>query len=53
MINDEEIDKDLAYSAEYDAYYNPTTNEWTESTCDDVTCEFCTRRPQKPLKEQS
>ena len=30
MINDE---KDTAYSAEYDAYYNPVTNEWIDTKC--------------------
>ena len=39
-----------SYSEEYDAYYNPTTNEWIESKCDDPTCEFCTNRPERPLE---
>jgi hypothetical protein len=37
------------YSEEYDAYYNPATNEWIESKCDDPTCEFCANRPERPL----
>jgi hypothetical protein len=46
--NDE---KDIAYSAEYDAYYNPVTNEWIDTKCDDPTCEFCSTRPAQPLKD--
>ena len=46
--NDE---KDTAYSAEYDAYYNPVTNEWIDTKCDDPTCEFCSTRPAQPLKD--
>ena len=49
MINDE---KDTAYSEEYDAYYNQVTNEWIDSKCDDPECEFCTTRPERPLKDQ-
>ena len=48
MSNDE---KDIAYSAEYDAYYNPVTNEWIDTKCDDPTCEFCSTRPAQPLKD--
>lgn len=48
MIDDE---KDTAYSAEYDAYYNPVTNEWIDTKCDDPTCEFCSTRPAQPLKD--
>jgi hypothetical protein len=39
------------YSEEYDAYYNPLTNEWIESKCDDPTCEFCINRPERPINE--
>ncbi len=46
--NDE---KDTAYSAEYDAYYNPVTNEWIDTKCDDPTCKFCSTRPTQPLKD--
>jgi hypothetical protein len=50
MIDDKEIDKkNIAYSKQYDAYYNQVTNEWTESKCDDPNCEFCRRRPPHPL----
>ncbi len=43
--------KDIAYSEEYDAYYNQVTNEWIESKCDDPACEFCPTRPAQPLKD--
>ena len=43
------ISEDKAYSEEYDAYYNPTTNEWFESVCDDENCDFCGGRPARPL----
>jgi hypothetical protein len=38
------------YSEEWDAFYNPITNEWTESKCDDPTCHYCTNRPERPLE---
>jgi hypothetical protein len=36
------------YSERYDAYYNPITNEWLESTCSDPNCEYCVNRPMRP-----
>jgi hypothetical protein len=39
------------YDEQYDAYYNPQTNEWVESKCDDPTCEYCVNRPERPLLE--
>jgi hypothetical protein len=52
MIDDNEVDeKDIAYSKEYDAYYNQATNEWIDTKCCDPNCEFCTTRPARPLKE--
>lgn len=42
----------LEYSEEYDAYYNAETGEWTESKCDDPTCEFCPNRPERfPIED--
>lgn len=53
MIDDNEVDeKDIAYSKEYDAYYNQATNEWIDDRCCDPNCEFCTKRPTRPLKDQ-
>ena len=36
-----------SYSEQYDAFYDNTTGEWTESKCSDPTCEFCVGRPDK------
>jgi hypothetical protein len=47
----ENLEKTLmVYSEEWDAFYNPDTNEWTESKCDDPTCHYCTGRPERPLE---
>ena len=40
----------IKYSEQWDAYYDETTNEWTESKCDDPTCAYCVGRPEKPLE---
>ena len=37
----------IKYSEQYDANYNGITREWTESKCDDPTCEYCANRPDK------
>ena len=39
----------IKYSEQWDAYYDDVTNEWTESKCDDPTCEYCAGRPEKPM----
>ena len=39
----------IKYSEKYDAYYDEETGEWTESKCDDPTCEYCAERPEKPM----
>ena len=36
------------YSQEYDSYYCETCNKWSESKCDDPTCEYCVIRPLTP-----
>ena len=57
MIDDNEVDdteideKDIAYSKEYDAYYNQRTNEWIDHKCCDPNCEYCIARPVRPLKD--
>ena len=38
------------YYEKYDAYFCPTCNQWLENTCPDPKCDFCTKRPSKPLK---
>lgn len=45
--------KPIAYSEEYDTYYNEETNEWIEDKCDDPNCEFCINRPDKPLEKNN
>jgi hypothetical protein len=53
MNDDNEVDeKDIAYSKEYDAYYNQRTNEWIDDQCCDPNCEFCRRRPAQPLVDK-
>jgi hypothetical protein len=42
------LEQVTAYNAEYDAYYNPKTNEWIDSRCLDPSCEYCTIRPNRP-----
>jgi ribosomal protein S27AE len=37
------------YADDYDAYFCGACNEWLDSTCSDVTCEYCRSRPSKPL----
>lgn len=37
------------YSKEHDAFFDPETNEWTEDTCGDESCEFCVGRPERPV----
>lgn len=39
---------DSKYCEQYDAYYNPKTDEWLEKKCSDPGCEFCKDRPDKP-----
>lgn len=48
-LEKEEQPKERMYSEEYDAYYNPITNEWIESKCDEPGCAFCSNRPERPL----
>jgi hypothetical protein len=36
-------------SDQYDAYYCGHCNRWVESKCRDVTCRFCSQRPERPL----
>ena len=42
------VPHEILYSEEYDTYYDPRTDQWTESKCNDPTCEYCTRRPARP-----
>ena len=37
----------------YDAYYCAKCNYWKEEKCPDKECEFCNRRPEKPLRPKN
>ncbi|AMO33817.1 hypothetical protein J2D69_10340 [Lysinibacillus sphaericus] len=39
----------LLYYDDFDAYFCPKCNSWTESTCSDPTCKYCSSRPETPL----
>ncbi|MCE4048833.1 MULTISPECIES: hypothetical protein [Bacillaceae] len=39
----------LVYYEDYDAYFCPSCNEWTEVKCEDPNCSYCPKRPEKPL----
>jgi hypothetical protein len=39
----------LIYHEDYDSYFCPECNAWTESRCGDPKCVFCVNRPDKPL----
>ena len=37
------------YNDDYDAFFCPQCNVWLESACSDPTCDYCSKRPWKPL----
>jgi hypothetical protein len=39
----------LVYYEDFDAYFCPHCNYWTESQCSDPNCHYCPNRPEKPL----
>ncbi|MFF5993631.1 hypothetical protein AAGS61_02600 [Lysinibacillus sp. KU-BSD001] len=39
----------LVYYEDFDAYFCPKCNRWTESPCSDPDCKYCSNRPEKPL----
>lgn len=41
----------LVYADEFDAYFCPSCNVWTESKCGDTTCLYCPKRPERPLPD--
>jgi hypothetical protein len=41
--------KETKHNMKYDAYYCEPCNRWNEPACSDDTCEFCSKRPEKPL----
>jgi hypothetical protein len=42
-------ENNFLYSEDYDAFYDPKENVWTEDKCTDPTCEYCTIRPERPI----
>lgn len=39
----------LVYYDDFDSYFCPNCNSWTESKCSDPTCKYCSNRPETPL----
>lgn len=39
----------LFYCDDFDTYYCPQCNRWTEPTCHDPHCTYCRNRPERPL----
>jgi hypothetical protein len=42
-----------SYSKEFDAYYCANCNEWLENPCSNPECDFCSLRPERPIKTSS
>ena len=38
----------MRYCEKHDAYYDDRKDIWLEARCDDINCEFCNGRPNKP-----
>lgn len=36
------------YSADYDAYYEDSTDSWLENQCKNPKCDYCANRPELP-----
>jgi hypothetical protein len=57
FIDDEKIcsqcSRPLIYFWDYDAYFCAPCNIWLEPRCDDKTCQYCIKRPDKPLDKSS
>jgi hypothetical protein len=39
----------IQLNEQYDARFCGTCRRWTESKCSDPKCQFCTRRPARPV----
>lgn len=39
----------LTFDNEFDASYCTGCNEWREEKCSDTSCEYCEKRPKRPL----
>jgi len=42
----------LVYYDDFDTYFCPKCNSWSESKCSDPSCKYCTNRPEKPLSRK-
>lgn len=42
----------LIYYENYDAYFCPRYNFWTEKKCGDIKCDFCAKRLATPLRNK-
>lgn len=38
----------LNYDERWDSYFCVVCEIWTEKKCDDLSCYFCSNRPEKP-----
>lgn len=39
----------LVFYEKHDAEFCPQCNVWASEPCADTACDFCTKRPEKPL----
>jgi hypothetical protein len=39
----------LIYYQKYDTLFYAKCNSWTENRCTDLDCNYCSKRPNKPL----
>ena len=49
--NCEFCNEEKRYNRIYDCYYCQYCNAWLEEKCTDSQCQFCPKRPEKPLKK--
>ena len=42
----------LVYYDDFDTYFCPNCNSWTESTCNDPHCKYCLNRAEQPLSSK-
>lgn len=47
-VKPNKYDHDLKYHPEWDAWFCPTCDIWTEMQCCSELCVFCRDRPEKP-----
>lgn len=42
----------LVYYEDYDTYFCPKCNRWSESKCSDPSCKYCPTRPKSPIRNK-